>query len=101
MGYRINHSKVISQANSIAGNADSLAAQINRLAAMEQDIRASWKGQSADVFISRLSMMRGDMNRTKQQISNLAATIRYCADRIQREDEAEERRAAALKRSDR
>ena len=99
MGYRINHSKVISQANSIANNADSLAQQINQLTVMEQDFRTGWKGQAADVFLSRLSTLKGDMSRTRTQISNLASTIKYCADRIQREDEAEERRAAALKSS--
>lgn len=97
MGYRINYSKVISQANSISDDADRLSAQISQLSSMEQEFHSVWKGQAADAFLARLSTMRSDMSRTKSQISNLASNIRYCAERIQREDEAEERRAAALK----
>ena len=97
MQYRINYSKVISQANSISSDASQLSAQIKILEQMEQDCRAVWKGQAADVFISKLSALRSDMDRTKSQMSNLASTIKYCADRIQREDREAEERAAALK----
>lgn len=97
MGYRINHAKVVSQAHSIAENAASLSAQIKLIAAMEQDCRSAWKGEAANVFISRLSSLRSNMERTRSQMSNLASTIKYCADRIQREDEEAARRAAALK----
>lgn len=96
MQYRINYSKVISQANAISDNADQLAVQINKLSQLEQDCRSSWKGEAADAFLSRVSTLRSEMNRTKSQMSNLAATIRYCADRIQREDREAEERAAAL-----
>ncbi|MDR2753183.1 MAG: WXG100 family type VII secretion target [Oscillospiraceae bacterium] len=99
MGFRINHSKVISQANSIADDADRLGSQVNQLTAMEQDVRMAWKGQAADTFLKRLATLKGEISRTKQQMANLASTIRYCADRIQREDEEAERRAAALKTS--
>lgn len=97
MQYRINYSKVISQANSISNDAVQLSAQIKILEQMEQDCRAVWKGQAADMFISKLSSLRSEMNRTKNQMSNLASTIKYCADRIQREDREAEERAAALK----
>lgn len=97
MQYRINYSKVISQANSISSDASQLSAQIKILEQMEQDCRAVWKGQAADVFISKLSALRSDMDRTKSQMSNLASTIKYCADRIQHEDREAEERAAALK----
>ena len=97
MAYRINYSKVISQANSIAGDASELSAQIRILEQLEQDCRATWKGQAADVFIAKLRTLRSEMNRTKSQISSLASTIKYCADRIQREDRQAEERAAALK----
>lgn len=97
MTYRINYSKVISQANSIAGNASELSAQIRILDQIEQDCRAVWKGQAADVFLAKLRALRSEMNRTKSQISNLASTIKYCADRIQREDRLAAERAAALK----
>lgn len=97
MKYRINYSKVISQADSIAEDAEQLAAQIKQLTQMEQDCRSIWKGQAADVFISKLSALKYDMSRTRTQMSSLASTIKYCADRIQREDQETERRAAALR----
>lgn len=96
MKYRINYSKVISQAESIAGDASELSAQIKMLEQMEQDCRTSWKGQAADAFIAKLSALRSEMSRTKNQMSTLASTIKYCADRIQREDRQSEERAAAL-----
>lgn len=97
MKYRINYSKVISQANSISDDASQLSSQIKLLEQMEQDCRAVWKGQAADAFISKLSTLRSEMNRTRSQMSNLALTIKYCADRIQRKDREAEERAAVLK----
>lgn len=96
MKYRINHSKVISQANSIADNASELSAQIRLLEQIEQDCKSVWKGQAADIFIAKLSTLRTEMNRTKNQMSTLASTIQYCADRIQHEDRQMEERAKAL-----
>lgn len=96
MGFRINYSKVISQANDIAGDASQLDAQIKYLAQLEQDCRSVWKGEAADVFLAKLSELRGEMTRTKNQMTTLASTIKYCADRIQREDEEAARRAAEL-----
>ena len=97
MKYRINHSKVISQANSISGYASDLGKQIKALERLEQDCSSVWKGETADTFIAKLRALRTEMNRTKSQISSLASTIKYCADRIQREDERAAERAAALK----
>lgn len=96
MKYRINYSKVISQVNSIVEDTSELSAQIRILEQMEQDCRSTWKGQAADAFISKLSTLRIEMNRTKNQMSTLASTVKYCADRIQREDKQAEERAAAL-----
>lgn len=96
MKYRINYSKVTSQANSIADDASKLSAQIKLLDQIDQDCRAIWKGQAADTFISKLNALRTEMNRTKNQMSNLSSTIKYCADRIQREDRQAEERAKAL-----
>lgn len=97
MAYRINYSRVISQANSIAGNASELSVQIRLLEQMEQDCRSAWKGEAADAFITKLSALCSEMNRTRIQLSNLASTIEYCADRIRREDQQAEKRAASLK----
>lgn len=99
MKYRINYYKVISQANDISNDAEKLSAQAKMLTQLEQECRSVWKGQAADAFILRLSTLRGEMERTVSQMSSLASTIKYCADRIQREDQEAERRAAALKSS--
>ena len=96
MKYRINHSKVVGQANSIQDDADQLNAQIKLLSQLEQECRLCWKGDAADAFLSKLNQLKSEMSRTKNQMSNLASTIKYCADRIQREDEEAERKAAAL-----
>ena len=97
MGYRINYSKVISQANSIAEDANRLSSQIKQLDQMEQDCRRIWKGEAAEAFIAKLRSLRSEMNRTKAQMSNLSSTVKYCADRIQREDRRAEEQAKALK----
>lgn len=96
MKYRINYSKVISQADSIADNASELSAQIRLLEQLEQDCGTIWKGQAADAFIRKLNALRIEMKRTKNQMSNLSSTIRYCADRIRYEDLQAEERAKTL-----
>ena len=96
MKYRINHSKVISQANSIANDATKLSAQIKMLEQIERDCRAAWKGEAADAFVAKLSTLRNEMNVTKNQMSTLASTIKTCADRIRRADQEAEERAAVL-----
>lgn len=97
MKYRINYSKVLSQADSISDYATDLGVQIKALDQLEQDCKAVWKGQAADTFIAKLRTLRSEMERTKRQISSLASTIKYCADRIQREDRKAAEKAAALK----
>lgn len=96
MRYRIDYYKVISQANSIAGDASELAAQIRLLEQLEQNCKSAWKGEAADAFLAKLSALRGEMSRTRSQMSTLASTIKYCAERIQREDEEAAERAASL-----
>ena len=97
MSYRINYSKVISQANSISDNASELATQIRILEQIEQECTAVWKGQAANAFMAKVRALRNEMNITKNQISTLASTIKYCADRIQYEDKRAEELAATLK----
>ena len=96
MVFRINYSKVISQANAISANADELAAQIRMLDQIEQECRRCWKGQAADVFITKLHTLRNEMNRTRTQMSNLSSTIKCCADKIKKEDRESAERAAIL-----
>ena len=97
MAYRINYSKVISQANSIDDDVSELSAQIKALEQLEQDCKAVWKGPAADAFIAKLRTLRSEMIRTESKISSLASTIKYCADQIQQADRDAEERAAALK----
>lgn len=97
MKYRINYSKVISQANQIEGNANELSAQLRILEQIEQDCRICWKGEAAEAFIGKLVSLRNEISRTQKQMSNLSSTIKYCADRIQREDRKAEEAAKALK----
>ena len=97
MRYRINYPKVISQAHSIAENASRLSEQVKRLEQLEKEVRSVWKGEASDAFLAKLRALRGEMSRTKSQMIGLASTIKYCADRVQREDRQAEERAAALK----
>lgn len=96
MKYRIDYAKVIAQANAIAENAAELSAQVKLLEQMEQNCRVAWKGEASDAFLAKLSTLRSEMSRTRSQMSTLASTIKYCADRIQREDEEVAERAASL-----
>ena len=95
MTYRINYAKVISQAGSIEKGALELAAQVRALEQLEQDCNAIWKGQAADV--RKLHTLSSEMLRTQKQMTDLASTIKYCADRVQSADRQAEERAAALK----
>lgn len=97
MRYRINYSKVISQANAITNETSALSTQIKVLEQMEQDCRTVWKGQASNAFVEKIRILRNEMTRTKNQMSGLASTIKYCADRIQREDRQAAERASALK----
>lgn len=97
MKYRINYSKVISQVNSIEQDVTDLSTQVRFLEQIEQECRAVWKSEAAEVFVSKLHTLRAELNRTKGQMSDLASTIRYCADKIQREDQKAEEQAAALR----
>lgn len=87
MKFRINYSKVMSQADEISDQASQLASQIQKLQQMEQDCRSIWKGEAAEAFLAKLVALRSEMSQTRSQMSTLANTIRTCAKRIQREDE--------------
>ena len=96
MAFRINHSKVVSQANNISNNASDLSSQIKLLSQLEQECRSAWKGEAATVFLLKLNELKDNIQKTRIQMSNLASTIKYCADQIQREDEENDRKAASL-----
>lgn len=99
MKYRINVTKVKRQAGQIEENGSDLNALIREIDTLEQDCRRVWKGQAADEFLTKLEQLKNNMKRTRRQITSLSETIRSCADRIQKEDEEQERIAQALKGS--
>lgn len=96
MKYRINYTKVISQAQSIDNSATELSALVRQLENMEVDCRAAWKGQTADVFTNKLNTLISEMKSTRRQMTNLASTIRTCAERIENEDRRLEELAESL-----
>lgn len=86
MAFRINYSKVYNQADSILEDANRLSAQIKLLDQLEQECKKMWKGPAADVFLKKLYLLREDMSMAESQMSMLASTIKYCANRIELED---------------
>lgn len=96
MAFRINYSKVIGQANSISNNAVELSAQIKFLSQLEQECKSAWKSEAANIFLAKLNELKNNLILTQKQMSNLASTIKYCADQIQHEDEEAARKAANL-----
>lgn len=96
MAYRINYTKVISQANSISDNADELQSLISKLAQYETQCRSAWKGDAADAFMARFQELLREMRKTGTQMETLASTIKACADTIREEDEKAAEEAAAL-----
>lgn len=97
MAFRINYEKVIKQADSIAANAAELSSQLNILAQMEQDIRSVWKGEAADVFGIKLTALKENINKTRNDILRLSSTIKYCAEQVRRVEEQATLNAAKLK----
>ena len=83
MGFRISHASVMAQANAIAELANDLQFQINRLNAMEQNLRTGWRGQAANAFYVCVSDFRTELNQQRQQMADLAITICNDTDQIQ------------------
>lgn len=97
MKMRINYSKVISQADSISENAQDLSKCVEQIEQIEQSVKSAWQGEAADTFLDKLRQLKDEMRKTGKSVNQLSETIRYCANRIKREDEEAERRANALK----
>lgn len=97
MAFRINYDKVIQQANSISDNATNLTSQLNILSQVEQDIRTGWKGEAADVFRIKLSALKENISKTRNDILKLSSMIKYCAEQVRRVEEQETRNAGKLK----
>ena len=95
--FRINHARVISQANVIRKNADDLAAQLKLLQQMEQDCRAAWQGPAGETFRGKLAELHSEMTRTQKQLAQLAETITPSPDRNHRDAQWAADRDAALR----
>ena len=85
--FRINYSKVISQANSMNELSSDLNTEIRRLEDLLSRIKREWYGPAADAFQKQLIMLIADMKTTKYNISSVSSTIKNVANRIQSEDE--------------
>lgn len=96
MAFKINYANVIKQANLISANATEISAQLNILTQVEQDTRNIWKGEAADVFRTRLAILKENINRTRNDILSLSSTIKYCAEQIRRVEEQATQNAAKL-----
>ena len=90
--FRINYSRVISQANQINTLSGDLNREIANLENLLSQIKSEWKGPASEAFQRQLLMLIADMKTTKYNMSSVSSTIKNVAERIQREDE----RLAAL-----
>lgn len=90
--FRINYSKVISQANSMQNLSSDLNTEIRKLEDLLSHIKREWKGPASEAFQKELIELIADMKSTKYSMSSVSSTIKSVANRIQREDE----RLAAL-----
>lgn len=53
MKYRVNYSKVITQAGYIMNQTEALSKQIQMLYQMELECRQVWRGEAAEAFIKK------------------------------------------------
>ncbi|MBQ8002167.1 MAG: WXG100 family type VII secretion target [Clostridia bacterium] len=94
--FRINYSRVISQANSMSNLAGDLSSEIRKLEGMLSDVRSNWKGPASEAYQRQLSNLIADMKRTKSKMTGVSSTIKSVARRIQAEDERAAERARKL-----
>lgn len=94
--YRINYSQVISQVQEISSLCDELQSQILQLQSVRNQTSRFWKSEASIVFDMKIGSIIDELTRTRNQMINLNKTIKYCADRIQKEDEEQAQKAAAL-----
>lgn len=85
--FRINYSKVISQANSMDDLAEDLQDRISQLNNLLTSVRKDWVGPASTSFQGKLSSLIGEIRSTKTEMTSVASKIRSTASSIQREDE--------------
>lgn len=95
--FRINYSRVISQAESMNNLSSDLSSEIRRLENMLSETRSNWQGPASETFRRQLSNLISDMKSTKSKMSRVSSTIKSAAKRIQAADERAAERARKLK----
>lgn len=85
--FRIDHSKVIRQADEMNDLSRDLNAEILRLEALLSQIKCEWCGPASDAFRQQLIMLIADMKTTRYSMSSVSSSIKNAANRIQSEDE--------------
>lgn len=95
-GFRINYEQVVGQANTIHNLSDDLSKEIQKLENVLDSIRLNWKGPASTAYQNHLTLLIGDMKKTKASMSDVSSTIRNVATRIQREDEQQAELARRL-----
>ena len=85
--YRIDYSRVVSQANDIDGLAESLSSEILKLENLLAQVKQEWHGPASTAFQVQLTKLINDMQATKDSMSSVSCTIKDAAKQIQREDE--------------
>lgn len=85
--FRINHSKVIRQADEMNELSRDLNDEILRLENLLSQIKREWYGPASDAFQQQLIMLIADMKTTRYNMSSVSSSIKNVANRIQSEDE--------------
>lgn len=97
--FRINYSKVISQANDIEALSRNLDTHIQYLEDLMGQIRTTWKGSASETFLRQCELLKIDMHQRSQDIQDVSNRIKRVANRIHQEDlEAAERARRLAKR---
>lgn len=85
--FRINHSKVIRQADEMTDLSRQINSEIIRLENLLARIKREWYGPASDAFQQQLIMLIADMKTTRYNMTSVSTSIKNVANRIQNEDE--------------
>ena len=85
--FRINHSKVIRQADEMTDLSRQINSEIIRLENLLAQIKREWYGPASDAFQQQLIMLIADMKTTRYNMTSVSTSIKNVANRIQNEDE--------------
>lgn len=95
--FRINYSRVISQANTMNGLSYDLLTIIRKLERTYDEVRTHWEGPASKAYQQQLERLICSMKNTQGKMDSVASTIKTVARRIQLEDERAAERAKKLK----